>query len=146
MTQRRTRRRRSREIAFQTLYQTEHGQDSAVEALGQILASRKAGPDVAEYAASLVDIYARHGGEIDRRIREVLDRWEFDRLASVDRAVLRVAVGEILHRPDVPAEVVIDEAVDIAKRYSTENSGAFVNGILDRIRRSVSDAEGRAEG
>jgi transcription antitermination factor NusB len=128
-----SRRRRAREAAFQALYQTEHGQDSAVDALGQVLSGRKAGAEVAEYARALVEIVDAHGEEIDRRIGRLLDRWEFGRLASIDRAILRVAAGEILFRPDVPPEVVINEAVDIAKKYSTRDSGGFVNGILDRL-------------
>ncbi len=143
----RSRRRRAREAAFQALYQTEHGQDSPAEALGRILLERRSGPEVAEYARALVDIVCEHGVEIDAAIIGLLDRWDFGRLASVDRAILRVGAGELLYRPDVPAEVVIDEAIEIAGKYSTERSGGFVNGVLDRLWRvSVGGAAGEAEG
>ncbi len=145
MSQTRGKRRRAREAAFQALYQTEHGQDSAGKALGQILAGRAAGPEVSEYARALIDIVADHEEEIDAAIECLLDHWEFGRLASVDRAILRVGAGELLYRPDVPAEVIINEAIEIAKKYSTERSGDFVNGILDRLRR-VSTKRAAAEG
>jgi transcription antitermination factor NusB len=128
-----SRRRRAREVAFQALYQAEHGQDSAEEAVEQILSERRAGPDVAEYARRLVRIFSAYPSDIDAAILESLDRWKLERLAAVDRNILRVAAAELLHATDVPAEVVINEAVDIAKKYSTENSGAFVNGVLDHL-------------
>lgn len=74
-----------------------------------------------------------HQEEIDRRIEERLQGWRLQRLHSVDRNVLRLAIYELLYRDDVPPEVVIDEAVELAKKYGTEKSSAFVNGVLDRI-------------
>lgn len=74
-----------------------------------------------------------HQDEIDRRIEERLQGWRLQRLHSVDRNVLRLAIYELLYRDDVPPEVVIDEAVELAKKYGTEKSSAFVNGVLDRI-------------
>lgn len=90
---------------------------------------------------SVRDLYARevlvgietHQGEIDRRIEERAQGWRLERLHSVDRNVLRLAIYELLYREDVPPEVVIDEAVELAKKYGTEKSPAFINGILDRI-------------
>ncbi|MCK4546057.1 MAG: transcription antitermination factor NusB [Candidatus Eisenbacteria sp.] len=133
----RSRRRRAREIAFQALYQSEHGQDSVDLALAQILEERKAGPDASEYARSLVEAFSEHRSEIDRVISQTLERWKMERLAAIDRSILRIATGELLYGTGVPGEVVIDEAVEIAKKYSTEQSGAFVNGILDRLWRTA---------
>jgi len=141
-----SRRRRAREIASQSLYQAEHGQDSAEEALGQILAARRAGQDVGRYARTLVGLVQGHRADIDDAIAGVLERWELGRLAAIDRSILRVAAAELMYVSDVPAEVVINEAVDIAKRYSTEHSGAFVNGVLDRLWRTSSLREPGAEG
>ena len=131
------RRHRAREAAFQALYQSEHGQDSAAGALDGVLAGRRAGPELAAYARSLVEVWTLHAASIDASIGSVLQHWDLDRLAAVDRAILRSAAGELLYRPDVPAEVVIDEAVEIAKKYSTEQSGAFVNGVLDRLWKTI---------
>jgi N utilization substance protein B len=141
-----SRRRSAREIAFQALYQEEHGQDSEEEALQQILVERKVGPEVSDYARLLVEIVREHRAGIDAAILECLDRWKMERLAAVDRNILRVAAGEILHMTEVPAEVVINEAVDIAKKYSTENSGAFVNGVLDRLWRMSGEGTVRKGG
>jgi N utilization substance protein B len=133
-----SRRRRAREIASQSLYQAEHGQDSAEAALDQILTERKAGEEVARYARTLVETVDAHRGEIDAVLTGILERWELDRLAAVDRSILRMATGELLYLPEVPTEVVINEAVEIAKKYSTEHSGGFVNGVLDRVWRTSS--------
>ncbi|OGF53855.1 MAG: transcription antitermination factor NusB [Candidatus Fraserbacteria bacterium RBG_16_55_9] len=82
--------------------------------------------------AVLIGIQA-HQDEIDRRIQERAQGWRLERLHSVDRNVLRLAIYELLYRDDVPPEVIIDEAVELAKKYGTEKSPAFINGILDRI-------------
>ena len=75
-----------------------------------------------------------HQSAIDDAIRQHVKNWELHRIAAVDRNVLRLAIFEMLHRDDIPPVVSINEAVDIAKRFSTEDSGKFVNGILDQIK------------
>ena len=76
--------------------------------------------------------------EIDEQIKKVTENWELDRIAAVDRNVLRLAIYEMLFRDDVPPVVSINEAIEIAKKFSTKESGKFVNGILDRIRKDLS--------
>jgi len=76
-----------------------------------------------------------HLPEIDAQIRAHARDWKLERMPAVDRSVLRIGVWELLHNPEVPAAVAIDEAVDLAKQYSTEESGAFVHGVLARIAR-----------
>ena len=78
--------------------------------------------------------------ELDALIQKTVDHWKLDRLAVIDRNVIRMAVYEMLHCPDVPPVVSINEAVDIAKYFATAESGRFVNGILDRIRKAVPPA------
>ena len=73
--------------------------------------------------------------ELDALIREAATNWELERMAAVDRNALRIGCYELLHDDDIPMKVAINEAIELAKRYSTEASGAFVNGILDRIRK-----------
>lgn len=85
------------------------------------------------YARQLLQGILAHQNEIDALIEERAEGWRLERLHSVDRNLLRIAIYELLYRKDVPAEVVIDEAVELAKKYSTEKSPAFINGILDRI-------------
>jgi N utilization substance protein B len=86
------------------------------------------------FAGSLVKGVVENLGAIDLKIRELSEHWDLDRIAAVDRAILRVAVYEMLFRAEIPPVVTINEAIEIAKRYSTEESGRFVNGLLDRLR------------
>ena len=72
--------------------------------------------------------------EADRCLREVARNWDLKRMAVIDRNVLRMAIYELLHCPDIPPKVTINEAIEIGKKFSTANSGAFINGILDRVR------------
>jgi N utilization substance protein B len=87
-----------------------------------------------QFAEPLIRGVIEHRDEIDALIKKYLQNWDFNRLAVVDRNVMRLAVYEMLHREDIPPVVSINEAVDIAKKYSTADSGKFVNGVLDRIR------------
>jgi len=85
------------------------------------------------YADGVVRGVVDHRAVIDEHIRAASEHWRLERMARVDRNVLRIGVFELLERPEVPRAVIIDEAVELAKRYGTEDSGKFVNGVLDRI-------------
>lgn len=89
---------------------------------------------VREFAEPLIRGTLEHRDQIDGEIRRVAKNWDLHRMAIVDRNILRMSIFEMLHRLDIPPVVSINEAVDIAKRFSTEESGKFVNGILDKIR------------
>jgi len=89
------------------------------------------------FADPLIRGVIEHRNTIDETIRRLALNWDLHRIAVVDRNILRLAIYEILHRDDIPPVVSINEAVDIAKRYSTEESGKFVNGILDRVKHEV---------
>ena len=86
------------------------------------------------FAEPLIRGVLKYRDELDQQIRQSARNWDLHRLAAVDRNILRLAIYEMLHREDIPPVVSINEAVDIAKRFSTEESGKFVNGILDKIR------------
>ena len=86
------------------------------------------------FADVLIRGTLQHRDDVDATIRRTVRNWELHRIAAVDRNILRLAIYEMLHRDDIPPVVSINEAVDIAKRFSTEESGKFVNGVLDRIR------------
>ena len=90
--------------------------------------------DVVEFAARLVDGTRQHRDAIDGKLQAVTRNWDLRRMATVDRNVLRMAVYELMFCSDVPPKVAINEAIELGKKYSTANSGGFVNGILDRIR------------
>ena len=96
--------------------------------------------EVDEYTREVVDAVAAHAPELDARITEAADEWTADRLGAVERNVLRVALEE-LARGDVPREVVIDEAVTLAKRFASDDAGRLVNGILGRIVREEAPSQ-----
>lgn len=85
------------------------------------------------YAREIVDGVTDHRDEIDELISTYAQGWTIERMPNVDRAVLRLASWELLHNPEVPAPVAIDEAVELAKQYSTDDSARFVNGVLGKI-------------
>jgi transcription antitermination protein NusB len=102
------------------------------EAIPLFALSAAPAPDGAYYDATVRGVWERRG-EVDALIRQAADNWRLERMPLVDRNVLRLGAYEICHAPDVPYAVAINEAVDLAKRFGSEESGAFINGILDRI-------------
>jgi transcription antitermination factor NusB len=134
-------RTRARELALQFLYQVDfqgEGYRSELDAfLEEALDGKTGAEDAKEYARLLVDgvIAKRH--EIDKRIQEVARNWDLERMAAVDRNVLRIGTYELLYEEEIPVKVAINEGIELGKKFSTEASGAFVNGILDRIRKDV---------
>ncbi len=103
------------------------------------------GEDVPPFARELVTGVTEHLAELDALLGSHSEGWTVERMAVVDRTILRVAAYELLHRPDVPASVAISEAVEAANELSTEDSGRFVNGILGRIARDLEAARGVQE-
>jgi N utilization substance protein B len=120
-------RRQARELALSLLYEADAKSVSPSEVLDEFPIE----PD--PFAADLVSGVAKHQDEIDAYIRRFAKDWSLERMPVVDRSLLRVGVYELVHRPDVPTAAVISEAVELARRYSTEESGRFVNGMLGRI-------------
>lgn len=90
--------------------------------------------EVRRFALRLVEGTLRHRAEVDERLRTVTRNWDLKRMAGIDRNILRMAIYELWHCRDVPPKVAINEAIELGKKYSTANSGGFVNGILDRVR------------
>ncbi len=123
----------SRELALQYLYQLDL-RGEGTEVLEDFLEDQGARGREGEFARRLVDGVRTRGPELDRAIVEVAEHWDLSRMAAVDRNVLRLGAWELLYGDDVPPAVVINEAVDLAKKFSSEDSGAFVNGLLDKIR------------
>ena len=124
-------RREARERAFHLLYESEMKNEGTDE----VLAALPLEPDL--FAVELVSGVAERRDDIDALIIEHARNWELDRMPALDRALLRLATYELAHRPDVPTGAVISEAVDLAKRYSTDDSGRFVNGVLSAIAAQV---------
>jgi transcription antitermination protein NusB len=127
-------RTKARERAVQALYQIDVAASDLDEALERFWRSfEPVEREVREAAEDYVRGVARHRRTIDDAIEAVSANWRLDRMAKVDRNVLRLAVFELQHRPDVPVKVVLNEAIELGKKYGSESSGAFINGLLDRL-------------
>jgi N utilization substance protein B len=97
------------------------------------------------YAEELINGVVMQQEEVDARIRQLAHNWEFDRIARIDLAILRMAIYEMLHRKDIPPVVSINEAIDLSKQFSTADSKRFVNGILDRLKDQLGRDARKAE-
>ena len=129
-----TRRSRGREVALQVLYQVEQNAGVSPDEVRRfierrLLEDRK----LSEFTEGLVDGVLEHRAQIDVMITQVAENWRLDRMAAIDRNILRLGAYEMLFRPEIPAKVAINEALELAKRYSSAQSSRFVNGILDRV-------------
>jgi len=135
-----TLRRKARELALQFLYGIEVNPGDLEEKLASFWQMNRTEREIEEFAASLIRGVVQHKEHIDRTISEHALNWDIERIISVDRNVLRLAVYELAFRPDIPHVVTINEAVDIAKKFGTAESGKFVNGILDNVRAKLAEA------
>ena len=128
-------RRQCREWALQFLYQAEFGgPDPEAGGAAQFWEHFHPIREIPPYFQELVTGVKAHLEELDALIRRFSEHWRLERMTLVDRNLLRLAAFELLYQPETPPKVVINEAVELAKKYSTEDSSAFVNGLLDRIR------------
>ena len=127
-------RTQARELALQLMYQLDLRGDEILDEVNESLAPGAGDPEMLDFARELIHGCREKRAEIDRQIEEVAKNWQLKRMAAIDRNILRLATYELLYREDIPPLVTINEAIDIAKKFSTKNSGPFVNGILDNIR------------
>lgn len=125
-------RSKARKRALDVLYAADARGTDPLDVLSERVDSEEAAP-LGEYAETLIRGYAEHAGAIDHLLDEYASGWTLDRMPAVDRAILRIAVYELIYAPDVPAAVAIDEAVELAKTLSTDNSPRFINGVLGQI-------------
>jgi transcription antitermination protein NusB len=130
-------RSRCREWALQFLYQAEFAGAGQPEAVERFWRHFQAEGNPPAYLAKLVAGVAGHLEELDAFIVRYSEHWRLSRMTIVDRNLLRLAIYELLYQPGIPPKVVINEAVEMAKRYGSEASGGFVNGILDQVRLSL---------
>ena len=123
----------ARQIALQALYWQASDSGAADAAVDELCARFSHSKKVAAFAVELVRQVQTHSEELDLLIAETSTRWSPERIARMDRLILRLALADMLHIDDVPARVAIHEAVNLARAFSTEKSYAFVNGILDAV-------------
>jgi transcription antitermination protein NusB len=133
-------RRKARELALQMLFQWEMGKHTPEHVVQTFLKNRRLDDDVAKFARGLFEGAAAESTSIDELIASHSTNWRVERMAAVDRNILRLAVYELIHRPDTAPAIVIDEALEIARRYSGADSVEFVNGVLDAVRKSLAPA------
>lgn len=129
-------RRKARETALQALYKIDISEGSAAEE-GLELEELAPGTESRRYCETLVHGVSAHLEEIDSIIEKHSENWTVSRMSVVDRNILRIATYELLYGRDVPYKVVIDEAVELAKKFGTDESGPFINGIIDRVRKEA---------
>jgi len=130
-------RRKSRELAVQMLYQWDIGKHSPHEVLSTSIAAEKRDQPAEKFARQLFEGTVEDVSAIDALLREHAENWKLERMAAIDRNVLRLALFELRHHPETPAAVVINEALEIARRFSGHDSAEFVNGVLDAVRKAL---------
>jgi len=129
-------RRQSRELALQILFQTEFAPQMSLADLATVF-DKSFEEQVLKYTYNLVKTVQENKEKIDSKVQEASRHWKIDRMASVDRSILRIAVSEIFYTPDLlDPKIAMNEAIEIAKTYGTQESASFVNGILDQIIRN----------
>ncbi|MGB8958577.1 MAG: transcription antitermination factor NusB [Candidatus Aminicenantales bacterium] len=130
-------RRKARECALQILFQLEFNSADPKDLIKVYWEHQKASREVREYGTWIVETMLAHGKAIDAAIQTASKNWRLTRMAVVDRNILRIAVCELLYGRTLVPAIVMDEAIEIAKRYSGEESAVFVNGVLDAVVRSL---------
>lgn len=126
-------RRKARELALQILYQIELTQQPANEVLLLFFSYLYPQKGLEDFTRRLVYGVKEHQQKIDQVLRQYSENWSLERISAVDRNILRIGIFELLFCPDIPPKVSINEAIELGKKFGTEKSAAFINGILDKI-------------
>lgn len=130
-----TRRSRAREVALQLLFQRDHNPEVQRSAQEQFARDRLKEAELEKFCLTLYDGVVSNLAEIDQKLAGSAENWRLPRMSTVDRNVLRLGAFELLYGKDAPTGVAFDEAIELARRYGSADSPAFVNGVLDRLRR-----------
>lgn len=136
-----TARRVARELAFRVAYQEALTGDGFAATWAAVGEGGSWSADQRELVGDVVALLETRRAEVDALLGEACTRWPLERLAATDRAVLRSAVAELLARPGTPVRVVLDESIEIARRFGSAESGGFVNGVLDQVARRLRPGE-----
>ena len=131
------RRRQSRETALQILYALDITRVNVREMLRDGWTEKMLSPEIRDFTTTLVTGVIEHRDDIDAFIQECSTNWSLERIGMVERNILRFAIYELCFLPDIPPNVTINEAVEVAKKYGTDEAPAFINGILDRVKHAV---------
>jgi transcription antitermination protein NusB len=128
-------RRKSREYALQMLFQWEMGKQEPARIEAGFWPNARAQKSTREFANQLFENAAARAAEVDQIIAANAENWRLERMAAIDRAILRLAVSE-LRTTSTPVRVILDEAIELAKKFSSEDAAAFINGVLDAVLKS----------
>lgn len=126
-------RRLVREKVLQALYAYEMSKEPITDVVNNVLGDLKNSRDDFEFAKALINQVIQNEAEIEKIIKNKVAHWEFDRIAFIDKILLRMGICELLYFPDIPPKVTINESIEVAKLFSTDQSGKFINGVLDAI-------------
>ena len=135
-------RRMARELALQALFSVEIGKRPPGEVLDETFAHAGGSSEQRRFIKELVYGTLEHAGESDREVGPLLQGWTIERLPTIDRLLLRMGMFELHHRPQTPRPVVVNEAVELAKKFSTADSGRFVNGVLSSVMKGLAAHNG----
>lgn len=130
-------RRRAREIALKVLYEMEYNEDSYEDVVQRLVTEERLEAELAEFLNQLLSACTENRQSIDTCIEGRSEHWKLSRMPSVDRNLLRLGMTELIYIADIPKSVTINEYLEIAKRYGTEDSSSFINGILDKFEKPV---------
>lgn len=130
-------RRKARILALHTLYQSELTATPATEKFSLLCENFEVSKKSIPYAQHLIDGIAQHWEEINQLIQDNASNWRLDRMSVIDRNIMRIATFEMCYQDDVPPSVAIDEAIEVAKQYSTDEAAPFINGVLDSVNKSL---------
>jgi N utilization substance protein B len=126
-------RHKAREIALQVLYELDSVKHKPVDSLNHILSRIEVSEDVIAFSRELVEGVVLNIEQLDQNIRDFAPAWPLDQISFIDRNILRLAIYEILHDNQIPVKVAINEAVELAKTYGSNNSSRFINGVLGSV-------------
>lgn len=132
-------RRKARESTLQILFQLEFDNTKPEKVLDSFWKNKRATKEIKEHSRWLVDQITSHRENIDQLIQSVSKNWRISRMAIVDRNILRMAVCELLYEKNLAPAIVINEAIEIAKKFSSEEGATFINGILDAVRKEIQE-------
>ena len=129
-------RRLARELALKVLYRFEDGDTDLSSVIEKVLEAKKYQIQDKDFSKILVQRTVANLKELDKRISGVIENWEYDRISVVDKIILRIGACEIIYFDDIPPQISINEAIEIGKKYGGNDSGRFINGVLDAIRKN----------
>ncbi len=136
-------RRLARELALKILYRYEEGDKNLDGIFSEIFESKKYAHGDKEFCEQLVGLTVRNLEVIDNRIMAVLKNWPYDRISVIDKTILRLATCEILYFSDIPVQVSINEAIELGKKFGGGDSGKFINGVIDAVRKKYESSDNK---